>query len=140
MKVLIDVNVVLDVLLDRQPWVVDAQAVWDANHNRQIEGFVVATAVTNLYYIARRLVGSQAALKASLSCLAAFEVIPVDHSVLSDAAALPGNDFEDNVAIRCAVSSGMSAIVTRDSSGFAHSPVPSQTPRELLTRLSLGSP
>ena len=57
MKVLIDANVILDVLLNRSPWVTDSQAVWDANHQRQIHGYVVATTVTNLFYIARKLVG-----------------------------------------------------------------------------------
>ena len=45
MKVLIDANVVLDVLLNRSPWVTDSPAVWDANHRQQIRGHVVATPV-----------------------------------------------------------------------------------------------
>jgi predicted nucleic acid-binding protein len=53
MKVLIDANVILDVLLNRSPWVTDSQAVWEANHRQQIQGHIVATTVTNLFYIAR---------------------------------------------------------------------------------------
>ena len=55
MKVLIDTNVVLDVLLARAPWATESQAVWDASHIGQIRGYVAATALTNLYYIAGRL-------------------------------------------------------------------------------------
>ena len=57
MKVLIDANVILDVLLNRSPWVADSQMVWDANHRQHIHGHLVATTVTNLFYIARKLVG-----------------------------------------------------------------------------------
>ncbi len=76
MKVLIDTNVVLDVLLNRAPWVTDSRAVWDANHRQQIHGYVVATTVTNLFYVARKLIGLPLAIQGVRDCLAAFEVIP----------------------------------------------------------------
>ena len=70
MKVLIDANVILDVLLNRSPWVTDSQAVWDANHRQQIHGQVVATTITNLFYIARKLIGQPLALSGVRDCLA----------------------------------------------------------------------
>jgi predicted nucleic acid-binding protein len=136
MNVLIDVNIPLDVLLDRQPWVADSKGVWDANHRKEIVGFLVATGLTNLFYIARRLVGHQRARQGVRDCLSSFDVITVNHQMLRDADALPGSDFEDNVAISCAVSSGMQAIVTRDPAGFAHSPIPVLTPAQLLAQLA----
>lgn len=135
MKVLIDANVILDVLLNRSPWVTDSQTLWDANHRKQIHGYLVATTVTNLFYIARKLVGQPLALKGVRDCLAAFDIVPVDQTILQDAATLPGSDFEDNVTIRCAVASGMDAIVTRNLADFTNSPVPAFSPVELLNRI-----
>ena len=135
MKVLIDANVVLDVLLNRAPWVADSKAVWDANYRQQIHGYVVATAVTNLFYIARKLVGLPLALQGVCDCLSAFEVVPVDGSVLMDATTQPGSDFEDNVLIRCAVAFQMDVIVTRNLPDFVHSPVLAISPSELLARI-----
>ncbi len=43
MKVLLDLNVVLDVILNRQQWVAEASKVWDAHSSGDIEGFLVAT-------------------------------------------------------------------------------------------------
>ena len=140
MKVLIDTNVILDVLLKRTPWVADAKAVWQAHEQHRIQGFVIATSITNLFYIARKLKGQPVALQCVLKCLAAFEVLPVDAHVLNDASTMPGSDFEDNVAIGCAVSAGLDVIVTRDSTGFVHSPVPAASPAELLARLALAKP
>ena len=136
MNVLIDVNIVLDVLLDRQPGVADSKAVWDANHRQEIRGHLVATALTNLFYIARRLVGHQRARQGVRDCLASFSVIAVHHQILIDADSQPGNDFEDNVCISCAVSAGMEAIVTRDPAGFTHSPIPVLSPAQLLAQLA----
>jgi predicted nucleic acid-binding protein len=140
MKVLIDANVILDVLLNRSPWVADSQAVWEANHQQQIQGQIVATSVTNLFYIARKLVGQPLALQGVRDRLAAFDVIPVNQTILHDATALPGSDFEDNVTIRCAVVSGTEAIVTRNLADFSDSPVPAFWPAELLSRLRAESP
>lgn len=140
MKVLIDANVILDVLLNRSPWVTDSQAVWDANHRQEIHGHVVATTVTNLFYIARKLVGQSLALSGVRDCLTAFDVVPVDQTILQDAATLSGSDFEDNVIIRCAVMSGMDVIVTRNLPDFADSPVPAISPGELLNRIHTGAP
>jgi predicted nucleic acid-binding protein len=140
MKVLIDANVILDVLLSRSPWVTDSQAVWEAIHRQQIQGHIVATTVTNLFYIARKLVGQPLALQGVRDCLAAFDVVPVNQTILDAAAALPGSDFEDNVTIRCAVMSGMEAIVTRNLADFSDSPVPAVSPAELLSRIQAESP
>ncbi len=140
MKLLIDTNVVLDVLLNRTPWVADSQAVWDANHYRHIQGHVVATSVTNLFYIARRQVGQPLALRGVIDCLAAFKIVPVDQTILADAATLPGGDFEDNVTIRCAVTARIDFIVTRNLPDFVHSPVPAISPADLLDRIKAASP
>jgi len=42
MKALIDTNVLLDVLLSRAPWDVDAKAVWDASDAAKFEGAISA--------------------------------------------------------------------------------------------------
>ena len=50
MRVLIDANVALDVILDRQPGLEDSKGVWDACHEMNIVGHLVATRLTNLFY------------------------------------------------------------------------------------------
>jgi predicted nucleic acid-binding protein len=55
MRVLLDTNVVLDVLLNRDPWVQDSAAVWQASDQGRIVGHVVASTITTVFYVARRL-------------------------------------------------------------------------------------
>ena len=52
MNVLIDLNIILDVILKRPPWLTEATKVWDAHVQGQIRGHLVATSLTNLFYIA----------------------------------------------------------------------------------------
>lgn len=55
--------------------------------------------------------------------------------ILENAGRLPGSDFEDNVCIAGAIAAKLDLIVTRDTAGFAGSPVPAVTPAELILRL-----
>ncbi len=135
MHILFDVNVVLDVLLDRKPWVTEAAAAWRANDEGQIIGYILASAMTDIFYIARRLAGLEMARTTVRTCLEAFEICTVDRQALEQAEALQGNDFEDNLQIACANIAGIDAIVTRDKNGFKTATIPVWTPAELLTQL-----
>ena len=54
MKALLDVNILLDVVLNRQPWVQHALAISSACADRRMTGYVAAFTVPTLYYIVRR--------------------------------------------------------------------------------------
>ena len=135
MHILFDINVVLDVLLNRKPWVTEAAAIWRANDEGQIVGYILASAMTDIFYIARRLAGLEIACTTVRTCLEAFEICTVDRQALEQAETLPGNDFEDNLQIACASIAGIDAIVTRDKDGFKAATIPVYTPAELLTQL-----
>jgi hypothetical protein len=77
MNVLIDVNVALDVILEREPWLADSKRVWDVCHQMHVTGHLVATGLTNLFYISRRIIGTEKARAGVHICLATFEIIPV---------------------------------------------------------------
>jgi predicted nucleic acid-binding protein len=140
MKVLIDVNVALDVILERQPWLDDSKKVWDACHEARVVGHLIATAVTNIFYVSRRLIGTEKARAAVRICLVTFEIIPVGRDELEEADSMAGSDLEDNVSLACALAAGLDAIVTRDPRGFAGSPVPVLSPAELLAQLPKDEP
>lgn len=137
MQVLLDTNVVLDVLLSRDPWVVEASALWQAHDHGTILGFLAASAMTDIFYIARRLVGIGLAHKAVHICPETFEICAVNRQALELAETLPGNDFEDNLLIACATIAGLDAIVTRDTGDFKDTSIPVLTPMELLAQLGI---
>jgi len=135
MRVLLDTNVLLDVLLRRDSWVTESSAVWQANDEGRIVGYVMACAIADIFYIGRRLAELETAHRAVRICLEAFEVCAVDRLTLEQAQALPGNDFEDNLQIACANLAGLDAIVTRDRQGFEAAAIPVLLPGELLGQL-----
>jgi predicted nucleic acid-binding protein len=136
MRILFDTNVLLDVLLKRDPWVEQSSSAWQANDEGQIVGYITACAIADVYYIARRLTTPETAHAAVRICLEAFEVCAVDLQALQQAEALPGSDFEDNLQIASANLTGLDSILTRDKSGFQAAPMPVLTPAELLRQLA----
>ncbi|MCB0242117.1 MAG: PIN domain-containing protein [Anaerolineae bacterium] len=135
MRVMLDTNVVLDVLLKREPFVQDSVAVWRAIDEGRLVGHVSATSITDIFYVARRLTDLETAHEAVRICLEAFEICPVDRQVLDRANHLSGRDFEDNVQIACAEALDLEAIVTRNTQDFAFASMVVFTPTALLDHL-----
>jgi predicted nucleic acid-binding protein len=138
MRILLDTNVVLDVLLQREPWRQDADALWQASDAGQAMAFLSATTLTDIYYFAQRREGVPHARRAVQLCLDAFAIVAVDRAALERAQQLSGYDFEDNLQMACAEAARLDAIVTRDAEGFAGSLVPVWTPAQCRARLTAG--
>jgi predicted nucleic acid-binding protein len=132
---LLDINVILDVLLNRQPFVGHSRAVWQACDDGRFEGYICAASLPTIFYIVRRTVGLSNARESVAICLEAFQICPVDREALELANAFPGSDFEDNLQIACAHRAGLDSIITRDPRGLAHPQLAVLTPSELISRL-----
>ena len=132
MKILLDTNVVLDLLLAREPFVNLAKEIFSLIENNQIEGYLCATSVTTLHYLIGRETNKKEADTIIETLLTLFEVTPVTKKVLYDASINNGVDYEDSVIYTAASSSNINIIVTRDKRGFKESKVSSLTPKEFL--------
>jgi predicted nucleic acid-binding protein len=137
MRVLLDTNIVIDWLLEREPWFSQALTFWQRVDAGAIVCFLTATTITDNFYISRRLTDIERARAAVRRCLDAYEICPVDMNILEVAFALPGGDFEDNVQRACAGRIDADAIVTRDLSGFVGSTIPMLTPEQAVARFRI---
>ncbi len=50
-KILIDTNVVLDIALNREPFVISASLLFDKIDDRNIKAFISAYTITDIFYI-----------------------------------------------------------------------------------------
>ncbi len=133
MRVLIDTNVVLDFLQGREPFAENAVRLFESIDSGEIEGFIAATTITNIYYIVRRSAGAVVAQDAITQVLADLNICAVDRDVLEQALALNFQDFEDAVQYACALVHNVDAIVTRDASGFVSAEILVVLPDQLDT-------
>ena len=127
-RVLFDVNVVLDVLLDRRPHAEASAAAWAAVETGRAEGLLAAHAVTTVYYLIRKESGAVRAKGILSAMLKVFDVAAVNGAVIQEALQLSCSDFEDAVTAAAARHAHCGYIVTRDPKGFRGSPVRTLTP------------
>jgi len=133
MRVLLDANVVLDVLLNRPPFVADAQRLWAASDEGLFDAYVASFTIPTIHYICEKHDGPEAAARAVDICLEAFEVCALYRECILAARRMSGPDFEDNLQIACAITDFLQAIVTRNPDDFRASPIRVYSPVEFLT-------
>ncbi|MGF1516442.1 MAG: PIN domain-containing protein [Nodosilinea sp.] len=131
-----DSDVLLDVLLSRQPFVVASTQALDLVPTQQVEGYLAGHAVTNIYYILRRQLGSRTAHEKLTSLLELVQVAQVTDQVIRTALQSPMADFEDAVTSAAANAINLELIVTRNRSDFALSLVPAIFPEDLVAMIS----
>ncbi len=136
MRVLVNTNIVLDFLLQREPFFQDAELLFQATDAGQVIGYVTATTLTDIFYISRKHTRSvEQARQAVSETLTVMVICPIDRAVLESAFNSGLVDFEDAVQIFGAVAQGLDAILTRDNKGFLSSPIPVLSIQELLQQL-----
>jgi predicted nucleic acid-binding protein len=135
MKILIDTNIVLDLLLEREPFVENAIALFERIEQGDLEGAIAATTVTNIFYIIRKTEGREIAITAINRLLIGLRFCAVDKQTVETALNLGLKDFEDSIQLACATLNQLDGIVTRDRKDFIGSNLPIYSPTELLNQL-----
>lgn len=134
--ILIDTNILLDVLLERDGLVDESQAVLDWCEQHPGESWIACHTLANLYYIGLKTAGKKEAERFVDEVLDVFEVCPADTLTARTARALPIPDFEDALQVAAAQKARLERIVTRNKKDFRRSPIPAVTPKEFLAAIS----
>lgn len=137
MRVLFDTNVILDVLLDREPHVEASARILYRVESGEVSGWLCATTVTTLFYFVAKAAGPEGALIEIQKLFSLFEIAPVNRPILEGALTAGFSDYEDAVLHEAARQVDAKAIVTRNSRHFKSSALPVYTPDELSEILAL---
>ena len=132
---LLDLNVILDVLLDRRPGADAASALWAAIETGQGRGLVPAHGLTTVFYLLEKARDAAFARTGVERLISVFGVAAVDDAVIRRALVVGWPDFEDAVCAAAAEASGCEAIVARDPDGYPDCALPVIDPAAALARL-----
>jgi len=127
-RVLYDINVLLDVLLKREPFLADSAAALDAVGQGRVEGYVAGHAVTTLFYVLQQELGMTKSLQVLADLLTKMRVAPVTDAGVRQALNESFKDFEDGVTHAAAQEAKVSVIVTRNVSDFTKGTIPAVLP------------
>lgn len=141
MKLLIDTNVVLDVLLRREPFFRTAAEVLNLAQRDDVREYVSASAITDIYYIANKQLKDRAAVRDLLErLLKIVSVAAVSEQEIRNALNLTWADFEDSVQYSVALLNEMDGIVTRNPSDYQEANMRIWLPEQVLELFAVNEP
>jgi predicted nucleic acid-binding protein len=133
LRVLIDLNLILDTLQKREPFYATSARVLACAETGLVEGYVAAHILTTLFYLVAKDQSAEQARVTLTELLQFLSVATVNQSTLEGALNLPYRDFEDAVQMMAAVQAGAQYLVTRNVRDYKAGPLPVLQPAELLT-------
>ena len=135
MKILLDANVALDVLLERHPFYISGLQVLGLSKGG-IEILISASTITDLYYIMNKsLKNKNIAMVLLKKLLESVKIASVTNDEINRAINLDWDDFEDAVQYAVGETISVDYLVTRNTSDFSNAILPVVTPDELLNIL-----
>ena len=134
MRALIDTNVIIDALQNREDFAKDSEFV--VLRAYEYEGYIAATSVTDVYYIQRRYYHNREKARDNLEkVLKLYDIMDITGIDCYSALRNGMNDYEDAVLVESAKRNGIDCIVTRNAKDFKDSGIPVYTPSEFLELL-----
>ena len=135
MRLLIDGNIILDVLQNREPHVADSAKIWKLCETDQMEGYASGLTFSNLVYIMRKELNPEKINEVFKTLGLIFRFTDLTVSDMAKAAEMQWDDFEDALQAATAERIHADNIITRNVKDFKQSRIVAFTPTEFLTRL-----
>ena len=138
MKLLIDTNVVLDLLLNREPFCNEAAKVLNLSDRAEVKEYISASAITDIYYIAYRQLRDKTIVRNMIKTLLSIVSIAcVTEQEIAEALELEWSDFEDSVQYAVAYLNEMDWIVTRNAADYKRAELSVWSPEQIVKKLEL---
>ncbi len=132
-KILIDTNVLIDYLLEREPFFDDAKEVILSCAEGNVKGCIAAHSISNMFFILRKDYNAKERRDVLFNICSIFDVEGIDKAkLLAGLSNEDFTDFEDCLQMECAKSYGADYIVTRNVADYSVSEVKAIEPRDYL--------
>ena len=132
MKVFLDTNVLIDVVMNRKPWVDDALVLLELANQRKLSLVAVDLSFINIAYITRKMLPASELYNLLKDLREFVEVVEMGEIVIDDAIKAQWSDMEDCAQYYTAKREKADCIVTRNVKDFTLSDIPVLLPNEFL--------
>lgn len=135
MRALIDTNIILDVLCQRERFFENSSMVFKLCEMKKLDGVISALSIPNLVYIMRKELDHDA-IKIVLQKLSLiFKIEDLKAADLLKAAVMDFKDYEDALQSVCAERTNADFIISRNVKDFQNSSVKAVTPEKFINML-----
>ena len=134
MNVLIDGNIILDVLQNREPHIEASSKVWKLCETNLVNGYVSALTFADMVYVMRKELTPAKIYEVLKKLALIFHFTELSISDVEKAAGMMWKDYEDAVQAATAERIRATAIIARNIKDYQQSKIPAFTPAEFLER------
>ena len=134
MNVLIDGNIILDVLQNREPHIEASSKVWKMCETNLVNGYVSALTFADMVYVMRKELTPAKIYEVLKKLALIFHFTELSISDMEKVAGMMWKDYEDAVQAATAERIRATAIITRNIKDYQQSKIPAFTPAEFLER------
>ena len=134
MKLFIDTNVLLDVILERDDYENAARIMSLPDTSHGIKLYASILSMANIAYITRRNLQGNSFYQMMNNLSLLISVLPMNKNTLRSAISLRAKDFEDALQYICAKETNCDILITRNKKDFNFSEIPVLTPLEFLQK------
>ncbi len=131
----IDCNIILDWIIDRQPFSLYATELIDLIEKKKIKGFVSPLILANCFYIVQKVKGKEIANFFLQDSLKLFSIIDNTKTDLKLAIKNAFIDFEDDIHYFSVINNDLNIIITRNKKDFKSEKVNLFTAEEFLLEI-----
>lgn len=136
-KILIDTDVILDFLFDREPFSEEASRVLSLCEERKLRGFVTPVMVSNIYYLLRKVAKHVKVIESLKKLMDIVDVAVINRKTIIDALNSEFKDFEDALQNFSAQNGKeIKIILTRNTKDYKASDLSVMTPENFLKTIS----
>jgi predicted nucleic acid-binding protein len=139
-KIFIDSDVVIDFFTDREPFANPASEIFELNERGELELYISAVSINNIYYIIRKYLDHKKAIQIIEELTEMTQITGTTRTEIIQALKNDFKDFEDSIQYSTALTiDGIEAIITRNTKDYEKSEIAVFTPENYLKSKGNGS-
>jgi len=131
-KLYLDCNIILDWIIDRPPFSLDAVELINLIEKEELIGFVSPLVLANCYYIIKKTLDRKIASEFIQDCNSIFNIIDNTKSDFQAAIENSHKDFEDDLHYWAAINNNLDYLITRNKDHFRAEDIKIRTAEEYL--------
>ena len=129
----IDTDVIIDFIIDRQPFSREAAQVFTLIEQKKIKGYTSALCYSNLYYVLSKYAPHKRVIAMLNELSELVGILKVDDDIIKASLASDFKDFEDAIQhFTAMVYKRIDVIITRNIKDYKKSSLPVMTPETFL--------
>jgi len=131
-KAFIDTDVILDFMIAREPFALDAARIFSLSEKKEISICTTGLVFSNAYYVLRKLGTHKKVIEKLTQLARLIDIIGLHKTAVRQALESEFNDFEDALQHYAALSENVRIIITRNTKDYRHSELAVLTPDQYL--------